>query len=134
MFVCVIFKNVIIISFIFNIKYIFSRHIQLLNIIKRYSPSELKYEKKLTVTYNKINYYFKIYPAELAEYSKSLEIEKQNACIKAGRAGDRLTKGLKQLIEKYNLPQEYFKEYYYAAFSGLFLLIFGKIKRVSQFF
>jgi Cdc6-like AAA superfamily ATPase len=36
------------------------KYTQLLNIIKRYSPSELKYEKKLTVTYNKINYYFKI--------------------------------------------------------------------------
>lgn len=34
----------------------------------------------------------------------------------------------KEFIEKYNLPQKYFKEYYYAAFSGLFLLIFGKIK------
>jgi Cdc6-like AAA superfamily ATPase len=36
------------------------KYTQLLNIIKRYSPSELKYEKKLTVIYNKINYYFKI--------------------------------------------------------------------------
>lgn len=36
------------------------KYTQLLNIIKRYSPSELKYEKKLTVTYNKVNYYFKI--------------------------------------------------------------------------
>jgi len=33
-----------------------------------------------------------------------------------------------EFIEKYNLPKEYFKEYYYAAFSGLFFLIFGKIK------
>ena len=29
------------------------KYTQLLNIIKRYSPSELKYEKKLTVIYNK---------------------------------------------------------------------------------
>ncbi len=36
------------------------KYTQLLNIIKRYSPSELKYEKKLTVIYNKVNYYFKI--------------------------------------------------------------------------
>jgi hypothetical protein len=36
------------------------KYTQLLDIIKRYSPSELKYEKKLTVIYNKINYYFKI--------------------------------------------------------------------------
>lgn len=33
-----------------------------------------------------------------------------------------------EFIKKYNLPEKYFKEYYYAAFSGLFVLIFGKIK------
>lgn len=32
------------------------------------------------------------------------EIEKQNACVKAGMAGDRLTNGLQGLIDKYNLP------------------------------
>jgi hypothetical protein len=36
------------------------KYTQMLNIIQKYSPSHLKYEKKLTVTYNKINYYFKI--------------------------------------------------------------------------
>jgi hypothetical protein len=36
------------------------KYTQMLQIIKKYSPSELKYEKKMTVTYNKINYYFKI--------------------------------------------------------------------------
>ena len=36
------------------------KYTQVLNTIKRYSHSELKYEKKLTVIYNKINYYFKI--------------------------------------------------------------------------
>jgi glutamate-1-semialdehyde 2,1-aminomutase len=39
-----------------------------------------------------------------AGYYTIMEIEKQNACEKAGRAGDRLTSGLKALIEKYNLP------------------------------
>ncbi len=39
-----------------------------------------------------------------AGYYTLLEIEKQNACHKAGLAGDRLTKGLQQLIEKYDLP------------------------------
>jgi len=39
-----------------------------------------------------------------AGYYTLVEIEKQNACEKAGRAGDRLTKGLQQLIEKYKLP------------------------------
>ena len=31
-----------------------------LNAIKKYSPSEFKYEKKLTIIYNKVNYFFKI--------------------------------------------------------------------------
>ena len=39
----------------------------------------------------------------------------------------------KQFIEKYNLPEKYFKEYYYAAFSGLFFLIFGKIKKFKLY-
>jgi glutamate-1-semialdehyde 2,1-aminomutase len=39
-----------------------------------------------------------------AGYYTIMEIEKHNACQKAGKAGDRLTKGLQQLIEKYKLP------------------------------
>lgn len=39
-----------------------------------------------------------------AGYFTLMEIEKQNACEKAGKAGDRLTKGLQKLLEKYNLP------------------------------
>ncbi len=39
-----------------------------------------------------------------AGYYTLVEIEKQEGCEKAGKAGDRLTKGLQQLIEKYNLP------------------------------
>ena len=39
-----------------------------------------------------------------AGYYTLMEIEKQDACAKAGKAGDRLTKGLKELIEKYDLP------------------------------
>jgi glutamate-1-semialdehyde 2,1-aminomutase len=39
-----------------------------------------------------------------AGYYTLLEIEKQNACQKAGAAGDRLTKGLQKLIHKYKLP------------------------------
>jgi hypothetical protein len=38
-----------------------------------------------------------------------------------------------EFIEKYNLPDVYFKEYYYAAFSGLFILIFGKIKNFKLY-
>ena len=38
-----------------------------------------------------------------------------------------------EFIEKYNLPQEYFKEFYYASFSGLFVLIFGKIKNFKLY-
>ena len=36
------------------------KYTQALNIIKKYSPSELKYEKKITVLFNKKQYHFKI--------------------------------------------------------------------------
>jgi glutamate-1-semialdehyde 2,1-aminomutase len=39
-----------------------------------------------------------------AGYYTLREIERTNACEIAGKAGDRLVKGLKRLIEKYNLP------------------------------
>ena len=39
-----------------------------------------------------------------AGYYTLVEIEKQNACVKAGAAGDRLTRGLEQLIATYDLP------------------------------
>ena len=38
-----------------------------------------------------------------------------------------------KMIEKYNLPEKYFKEYYYATFSGLLILIFGKIKNFKLY-
>lgn len=39
-----------------------------------------------------------------AGYYTLEEIDKTNACQKAGQMGDRLTKGLKELVGKYNLP------------------------------
>ena len=39
-----------------------------------------------------------------AGYYTVTQIEKTNACQKAGLAGDRLTRGLQALIEKYDLP------------------------------
>ena len=36
------------------------KYTQMLVAIKKYSPTELKYEKKLSITYNKNNYFFKI--------------------------------------------------------------------------
>jgi hypothetical protein len=36
------------------------KYTQMLTAIKKYSPTELKYEKKLSITYNKNNYVFKI--------------------------------------------------------------------------
>jgi len=39
-----------------------------------------------------------------AGYLTLCEIEKTNAAVTAGRAGDRLTQGLERLIQKYNLP------------------------------
>ena len=40
----------------------------------------------------------------LAGYTAISEIRRTNACEKAGRAGDRLTDGLKLLVDKYGLP------------------------------
>ncbi|NLP48539.1 MAG: aminotransferase class III-fold pyridoxal phosphate-dependent enzyme [Clostridiales bacterium] len=40
----------------------------------------------------------------VAGYYMLDEMEKQNACEKAGLMGDRMTAGLKELIKKYNLP------------------------------
>ncbi len=40
----------------------------------------------------------------VAGYYMLEEIDKQNACQKAGQMGDRLTKGLQELIKQYNLP------------------------------
>lgn len=40
----------------------------------------------------------------LAGYTAIKEIERTNACELAGRAGDRLTDGLKMLLDKYGLP------------------------------
>jgi len=42
--------------------------------------------------------------SSLAGYVTIKEIEKTDACVKAGLAGDKLTKGLKDLIDKYKLP------------------------------
>lgn len=39
-----------------------------------------------------------------AGYFTLVEMERTNACAVAGRAGDRLTRGLQALIEKYGLP------------------------------
>jgi len=36
------------------------KYTQMLELISRYSPSQLKYEKKISVTYNKNTYFFKI--------------------------------------------------------------------------
>ncbi|MBI3163272.1 MAG: aminotransferase class III-fold pyridoxal phosphate-dependent enzyme [Anaerolineales bacterium] len=40
----------------------------------------------------------------VAGYYSLLEMERTNAAVIAGRAGDRLTKGLQAIIEKYGLP------------------------------
>jgi glutamate-1-semialdehyde 2,1-aminomutase len=40
----------------------------------------------------------------VAGYFTLEEIDRQNACQKAGIMGDRLTKGLQELIKKYDLP------------------------------
>jgi glutamate-1-semialdehyde 2,1-aminomutase len=39
-----------------------------------------------------------------AGYFTLCEIDKQDACVKAGQAGDRLIAGIQELIDKYELP------------------------------
>jgi glutamate-1-semialdehyde 2,1-aminomutase len=48
--------------------------------------------------------------SSLAGYVTIKEIERTNACELAGRAGDRLTEGLKGLIRKYELPYVAFNQ------------------------
>ena len=36
------------------------KYTQMLKSIKKYTPSELKYEKKITINYNKLNFFFKL--------------------------------------------------------------------------
>ena len=45
-----------------------------------------------------------------AGYFTICEMEKQDACVKAGRAGDRLTAGLQKIINKYGLPYVAFNQ------------------------
>ena len=42
--------------------------------------------------------------SSLAGYTAIREIDRTNACAVAGRAGDRLADGLKELVERYHLP------------------------------
>lgn len=42
--------------------------------------------------------------SSLAGYLTIKEIERTNACVKAGRAGERLEAGLKKIVAKYGLP------------------------------
>lgn len=42
--------------------------------------------------------------SSLAGYLTIKEIERTDACVKAGLAGDRLTEGLQGLVDKYSLP------------------------------
>ena len=45
-----------------------------------------------------------------AGYFTLCELEKQDACVKAGRAGNRLTQGLKKILSKYGLPYVAFNQ------------------------
>ncbi len=45
-----------------------------------------------------------------AGYTAIKAIAESNACVKAGQAGDRLTQGLKQLVEKHKLPYSVYNQ------------------------
>lgn len=55
----------------------------------------------------------------LAGYYTLLETERTDACNKATAAGDRLTKGIKELIDKYELPFSVFSQYSIVHFDAI---------------
>ena len=70
----------------------------------------------------------------VAGYHALLEMERTNAPVIAGRAGDRLTTGLQKLIEKYNLPFVAFNQgsICHLETSGVMLLDLRNLIRLSK--
>ncbi len=70
----------------------------------------------------------------VAGYHALLEMERTNAPVIAGRAGDRLTAGLQQLIEKYHLPFVAFNQgsICHLETSGVMLLDLRNLIRLSK--
>ena len=70
----------------------------------------------------------------VAGYYSLLEMERTNAPVIAGKAGDRLTKGLNQIIEKYGLPFVAYNQgsIVHLETSGTMLLDFKNIFRLLR--
>ncbi|MFO7584983.1 MAG: aminotransferase class III-fold pyridoxal phosphate-dependent enzyme [Anaerolineales bacterium] len=70
----------------------------------------------------------------VAGYYALLEMEKTNAPVIAGRAGDRLTKGLQAVIEKYDLPFVVYNQgsIVHLETSGVMLLDFRNPLRLAR--
>jgi glutamate-1-semialdehyde 2,1-aminomutase len=70
----------------------------------------------------------------VAGYYSLLEMERTNAPVVAGKAGDRLTKGLNQIIEKYGLPFVAYNQgsIVHLETSGTMLLDFKNIFRLLR--
>ena len=70
----------------------------------------------------------------VAGYYSLLEMERTNAPVIAGKAGDRLTKGLNQIIEKYGLPFVSYNQgsIVHLETSGTMLLDFKNIFRLLR--
>ena len=70
----------------------------------------------------------------MAGYYSLLEMERTNAPVIAGRAGDRLTKGLQAIIEKYNLPFVAYNQgsIVHLETSGVMLLDFRNPLRLAR--
>ena len=70
----------------------------------------------------------------VAGYYSLLEMERMNAPVLAGKAGDRLTKGLNQIIEKYALPFVAYNQgsIVHLETSGTMLLDFKNIFRLLR--
>lgn len=70
----------------------------------------------------------------MAGYTSLLEMERTNAPVIAGHAGDRLTKGLQAIIEKYNLPFVAYNQgsIVHLETSGVMLLDFRNPLRLAK--
>ncbi len=70
----------------------------------------------------------------VAGYHALLEMERTNAPVIAGKAGDRLTRGLQTIIKKYTLPFVAFNQgsICHLETSGVMLLDFRKIMKLAK--
>jgi glutamate-1-semialdehyde aminotransferase len=70
----------------------------------------------------------------VAGYYALLEMERTNAPVKAGRAGDRLCKGLEKIIERHHLPFVAYNQgsIVHLETAGVMLLDFRNLLKIAR--